>query len=126
MNHTRIAMSATLLCLSPCALAEVSGAQMTDDVIKMVAESDWSSQTCQRVEGLGKSTVSPAQCTQRVAAANTRCTELARAKLPEVTDGDQAKFLVEILMTCPVADVLGIGYIIDGRKIHIQWGELGR
>jgi hypothetical protein len=97
---------------------------MRDQVIQIVVEGDWGSHTCQRVEELGKHTVSRSECIQRVPAANARCTEFARIKVPEVTDEDQADFLVDILMTCPVADVLGIGYIIDSRRIYIQWGEL--
>lgn len=52
--------------------------------------------------------------------------KIAKAKFPHVTSEDEAKLLVGILMTCPVAKVLGIGYVIDGEKIHIQWSEIGR
>jgi len=97
-----------------------------DDIIRMVAANNWNAYTCRRVEGLGKATVSPAECAARVEPANAECIEIAKAKLPQVSTEDEAGFLVEILMTCPVAKVLDIGYIIDGRKIHIQWNEIGR
>lgn len=50
--------------------------------------------------------------------------ELAKARVPVVANDEQGEFFVMILMSCPVADLLGIGYVIKDGKIYIQWSEL--
>ena len=124
MNRIQLSIFPVLLSLAPMAAASVSGEQMRDQVIQIVTDSDWSTQTCRRVEILGKNTVSAAECKDRVGSANTQCIELAKSRVPVVLGEDQAEFLVSILMSCPVAKVLNIGYIFEGTKIHIQWNEL--
>jgi len=99
---------------------------MRDEVIQMVTDKDWSNDTCRRVIELGKGKVSLDECLSKVESANTRCLKFAKSTVPTVTSEDQGKFLVGILMTCPMADVLDIGYIVKGGKIHIQWSELDK
>ena len=125
MKRTHFRIAAVLLALSPSAAA-VSGEEMRDEVIKIVSDGDWSTHTCRRVEGLGKGTVSPEDCASRVNAANAECIKIAKGKFAQVTSENDARLLVEILMTCPVAKVLDIDYVIDGENIHIQWSEIGR
>ena len=125
MSRIRVAITAALSCLPLLSLASTSGIEMRDEVIQFVIDGDWSSHTCRRVIGLGRGTVSGEECAVKVVSANAKCLDLAKTTLPVVTNEEQTEFLVEILMTCPVAHVLGIGYIIDGKQIHIQWNELG-
>jgi hypothetical protein len=99
---------------------------MRDQVIEIVVSHDWNKETCRRVGQLGKGTVSSDICSLRVDPANARCLAFAKERVPVVLEKEQAEFLVQILMTCSVADVLGIGYSIDGKQIHIQWNELKR
>ena len=126
MNRIQLSIMPVLLALAPTVAASVSGEQMRDQVIQSVTDSDWSDQTCHRVGGLGRGSVSPAECRKRVGPANIQCVELAKSKVPVVLGKDQAEFLVRILMSCPIAKVLNIGYLFEGTKIHIQWSELSR
>jgi hypothetical protein len=127
MNRIHIAITVALLCPASYAVAGVSGEQMRDQIIETVVHDNWNNkETCRRVAELGKGTVSSDMCSLRVDPANTRCIAFAKKRVPVVLEKEQAEFLVEILMTCPIADVLGIGYSIDGRQIHIQWNELNR
>jgi hypothetical protein len=126
MNRILPNVLLALLAVPSIAAASVSGEQMRDQVITIVTDSDWNDHTCRRVDGLGKNTVSPSECRERLNSANSQCIELAKSKVPIVLDEDQAKFLVDILMSCPIAKVLDIGYEFEGTKIHIQWSELNR
>ena len=127
MSRSRTSISALLLCLPPSiASASTSTTEMREQVIQIVTDGNWQSHTCRRVQELGKQSVSLEECNSRVDAANAQCLELARLRVPTVANADDATYLVEILMTCPIARVLGIGYVIDKRKIYIQWSELGR
>ena len=126
MNGIHLAMLIVFLCWPLWVSASVSGEQMRDEVIEMVTDNNWSGETCRRVQELGKNMVSGAQCLQRVDLANSRCLELARTEVPVILEEEQAKLLVGILMTCPMAQVLNIGYKINGGKIHVQWSAIGR
>jgi len=124
MPTSRLLATFVLLCVPLYSAGSGSVDQMGDDVAGAVNYGDWSAHTCRRVEELGKGTVSPDECIARVDAANTRCMELAKARVPVVANDEQGEFFVMILMSCPVADVLGIGYVIKDGKIYIQWSEL--
>lgn len=126
MIAIRAAIAASLICLPFASLAETSGTEMRDEVIKVVTGNNWDAHTCRRVASLGEGKVSAEECQSKVGPANERCLALAKDKVPTVTNEEQTGFLVEILMTCPVADVLGVGYVVDGKKIHIQWSERDR
>ena len=110
----------------PCHASDdaVTGEEVRDQIIEAISDSERDEHTCRRVRELGKGTVSDEECIERLKIANAECLKIAKENVPRVQVKHESKFLVEILMGCPVAKVLDIGlHIVDG-KVHIQWEEI--
>ena len=104
--------------------AEVSYEEMRDEVIRIVADDGWENHTCKRVEQFGKGVVTMEECWLEVESANKECREIGIEYVPQVKNELDGEFLVKILMACPIAKVLGIGFIVENGKVYVQWNEL--
>lgn len=75
--------------------------------------------TCINVVKLGKGSVSKAQCEKQLKAANEKCAKLAQKNVISFSKEEDAHNLMQILITCPVAHMLGHEYQIkDGKAIY--------
>ena len=114
--------------LSPIVQASemVTGEQVRDQIIEETSDKERDKHTCKRVHSLGKGTVSGKECLERLQKANKECLEIAKKQLLQVRTENEGTLLVSILMVCPIAKVLDIGFNVINQKVYVQWDEIGK
>ena len=71
---------------------------------------------CRRVHEMSYSEISIEECNKKLVQANKECMSIVNEYVPSDPSIDEARGMVRILMTCPVAKILGIeGY--DPKKV---------
>lgn len=119
----RIFAVATLISLASLSLADEVETFVDELLAKFPAE-EVNAHTCRRVQELGRNTVTPQECNDRLEQANSECRSLATQYFDDAPSEADVELLGAIVMVCPIAKVLNISFrIIDG-KAHIGWSEL--
>ena len=63
--------------------------------------------TCKRVQSMSKGVISDEQCKAKLVDVNKECMRLILKYVPSKPSGDETRGMVNILMTCPIAKIMG-------------------
>jgi len=90
-----------------------------NQIINDIYKSDFTNQyTCDSVVLYSKGKITEKVCQDKLNQTNEHCASLAKTSVVALSTQEHAKDLVQILVTCPVAKMLGYPYeIINGKAV---------